>query len=659
MSLVAVNDRCNLGCTFCGIARSGRVDTVAVDRAIRGVAAQGGGRITFGGGEPTLEARLAAWLHLARDLGIAERQIETNGLRFADPAFLVRSVEAGLTAARVMLPAATAATWAEVTQTPADRAQVLLDLAWQGARALLEAGVAVSAVVPVGRANGLELEAIVLRARQSLPGLQTLVLRPLTFRPEDAEEARRQALPLPALAERLAAAVEAGRAVLVDTAEIDVRIDGSNGLPLCAFAAAPEAIAALVGSVARPASRPAACRECALVERCGGQDLGDAAAHGAFAVQPYRSPPRRLRARSGDEPILLYSEGLPSQRSRTGAGTGAGAGAGAGAEAGTGPGAGAGTGAGTEAGAGPGASTTKAEIRVTMPCNQACTFCFVNRDAPDATLAELEAAVDAAIAWPVGAIVFTGGEPTLSPHLAGLIARAAGSGVLVGIQTNALRLADGPLADRLVDAGLHHAHVSLHAADPARSLAITGHGTPTETMRGARRLADRGVDLSVSLVLCRENLGHIAETMRFLNAHVPEAVVVVSVAREQPGVERPWPGTLLRYSEAAPGFVEALTVARQLGQAVLSAGTCALPPCVLPEAARLEFLDAVAFPRRLASWRRVRAEDRFDDAALRGRRFLPVCDACSLREACPGIHAEYVQRFGDGEFKAVAAGPAP
>ena len=248
-------------------------------------------------------------------------------------------------------------------------------------------------------------------------------------------------------------------------------------------------------------------------------------------------------------------------------------------------------------------------------------------------------------------------EPTLSVHLATLVERVARGGVACrGIQTNALRLADGPLVDQLVDAGLNHAHVSLHAADPGRYKAITGFGEPTDAALGARRLVERGVDVSISLVVCQANADHMSDTLRFIRDAVGEVRVVLSVAREQLGVPRPWDQTLIRYTEAAHALVEALDLCPELGLSVDSAGTCSMPPCVLPEDALARHGDVLLVGHREMTWEGVEEAGAEGDHAV-SNEFVAACEQCALRDRCPGIQRTYLERRGAEEFQAISHWP--
>ena len=333
---------------------------------------------------------------------------------------------------------------------------------------------------------------------------------------------------------------------------------------------------------------------------------------GAWSVEPFRRIPPSLVRNQTPEPVALHSPGLPSGRYGFG---------------------------------------RKAEIRVVMPCNQDCTFCFVNREAPSPELAALERAVDEAVESGVKAIVFTGGEPTLSRHLSTLVARAARAEVPCrGIQTNALRLADGDLVDELVSAGLNHAHVSLHAVDPVRYRRITGFGEPADAARGARRMVEAGVEVSISLVICQANVDHMTPTLDFIRAEVGPVKVVLSVAREQHGLQRPWEDTLLTYKDSASAMIEALERGREIGLKVGSAGTCSMPPCVLPADKLASHAESVLVQHRTMTWEAPDESASNSDANV----FVAACEDCSLRPRCPGIQRTYLERRGDGEFRALA-----
>ena len=612
-TFVPINDVCNLGCSFCGIRREG----AAHDDELRArLGSAGEGRVTFGGGEPTVDDRLPDLLEVARESGAEGVVVETNGAHAADPDYARALVEHGLTHARLMLLSNRAETYERVAAVGE-----ACELAWSGGRALLDAGASVSVVVPVCQGNVDELVELVEDVAARLSEVEALTLRPVFFSVPQREgphaddiraRAAREMVRLEVLAPALIAAVRRAQEL-----DLEIHVDAADGLPLCALRDALEALDRVRPPRGGQVERREECLGCAMLERCGGQGPMDAALFGAATLRPFDRIPPALIRNPTFEPVFLRSPGLPA------------------------PGFGFGD---------------KVEIRVVMPCNQDCTFCFVNREAPSPDLETLEAGVDQAIASGAQAIVYTGGEPTLSKHLPALIRRATEGGVPCrGIQTNALRLADGPLAEALIDAGLNHAHVSLHAADSRRYQAITGFGEPEDAARGARRLVDAGVDVSISLVICQENADHMEPTLRFIREEVGPVRVVLSVAREQLGVPRPWDQTLVRYTEAAQAVVEALDVGPALGLIMDSAGTCSMPPCVLPREAIERHADVLLVGHRVMTWEgETEARDEAGDDHAVSNEFVATCQECGFRERCPGIQRTYLERRGDSEFQAVA-----
>lgn len=562
---------------------------------------------------------LPEWIAAARALGYVHVAIETDAVHFASPRHVTAVVEAGLTHAQVTMPAASERVYARVTRRPG-----VTESAWRGTRQLMEQGVSVSLLTRVWPANAAELPAILERAAAELPSLERVLLRPgaLPKRVEavlaemDEDKAWRfiqnAVLTIPQLAELLPPIVEQANRL-----GVPLTIEPAGRLPLCAFPSKSDAISCVKSNKGQSEVHPD-CVGCALTDRCEWQGPVTGI-DAAFRVAPFRTVPLVVRRSSRAEPVMIFSGTGPSFRRPV---------------------------------------SSSAEIRVTMPCNQRCTFCFVNRDAPDASREELERSVDEAVARGVGAVIFTGGEPTLSPHLPDLIARTTAQGVPVrGIQTNALKLAEGDLADRLVDAGLTLAHVSLHAVDPGKYLAITGYGTPEQAARGAQRLAERGVEVTWSLVINQANGDHVGETVRFLHQKVPDSAVVLSVARETPDLHRPWDDTLLSYGEASRALVEGLRVGEAIGVPVYGAGNCAFPPCLLSSDELERFGERVALGLQKREWKSVRSSENFEEVE-RGRQFVPSCGDCAIKSRCQGIGRAYLDRFGSAEFVPVRNAPS-
>lgn len=90
---------CNLACTYCTITDEMRRRSAPVDRiaaAIDRASARGIRDIAFTGGEPTIFRELPGLVRYAKRRGFEHVKVASNGLRYADAAYLERILEVGV-----------------------------------------------------------------------------------------------------------------------------------------------------------------------------------------------------------------------------------------------------------------------------------------------------------------------------------------------------------------------------------------------------------------------------------------------------------------------------------------------------------------------------------------------------------------------------------
>ena len=224
-------------------------------------------------------------------------------------------------------------------------------------------------------------------------------------------------------------------------------------------------------------------------------------------------------------------------------------------------------------------------------------------------------------------LTFVGGEPTLHPNLAALIASARAAGFSrVGIQTNARRLADRQYLQSLVDAGLSDVHVSLHGSEAAVHDYHTGvEGSFTEAMNGLAASVSKRLPVVAVSVLARSNFRSLSGLPTLLKARGVQAwlVEVPWVAgRARDAFDRVVP----RLGLALPFALHALSTAAKVSLPSFVRGA---PHCLLgPFAAR-------ALPSE-------------------PRAYGAACEACAAKPRCPGVDPAYLERFGGDELRAVA-----
>jgi len=168
-------------------------------------------------------------------------------------------------------------------------------------------------------------------------------------------------------------------------------------------------------------------------------------------------------------------------------------------------------------------------LELTKSCNLFCAHCYegagTNHPHPD-TLPSMEREHISLEQWKdilaegaqLGAkrVQFTGGEPTLYPGLMELIEYAWSCRYRdIEVFTNATRLEDS-LLRQWASSGVRVA-LSFYSFDPETHNKITGRtGSFHQTVQGIRAILAHNIPVRVAIVLMRDNLSHLTDTVEFL-----------------------------------------------------------------------------------------------------------------------------------------------
>lgn len=258
-------------------------------------------------------------------------------------------------------------------------------------------------------------------------------------------------------------------------------------------------------------------------------------------------------------------------------------------------------------------------------CNQNCWFCNARRPAEDPNFVA-RPAVRRRIADARGAeaseIVLTGGEPMLRSDIVDLVRRAADGGARVILETNAA-LIDRSRAADLAAAGLAGARVQLTAWGAADADAITRDpGGFEAALRGIRALAAAGVSVEVSTPVARRNLALVAALPReIVGAELPVSGMVLVIPTTAPEASE-----CAALHEIAAAVVAVADSARRVGLALRLDPATYVPPCIFERAERVAHLYALN-----------RGNATRPDFA-----HVAACEACLVRDRCPGFPRELV-----------------
>jgi MoaA/NifB/PqqE/SkfB family radical SAM enzyme len=606
---VALTRECNLACNFCSArgveGRPGRQRAAQAIAAVRRVAREGAVELVLGGAEPTLEWYLDDLVALARSLRFERIVLETNAVALADRGRAEALARAGISTARVALNAFDA--------TIADHVNGVagaLERTLAGARALLDAGVAVELAVALLPGNRGALARVVEEAEERLPASRARVERvvarhilagPGLHAPLSVADAARE------LAEGARAASRAGLAL--------VTAPGSAPPP-CVFDDLASVAGMLhlseglveAGEASRDHARIPLCEGCGARHVCPGPRREVAAEVAAIGRRVPSGAPGVPLARERER-VLRELRSVLFKTGRDGA------------------------------------VEEQRVLRINFHCNQACDFCFVSRELPAPEEALLEAEL-VEVARRGASLAISGGEPTLNPRLVAYLARARELGIdPVQLQTNAIKMSDPAYTAELVAAGLRNAFVSLHGTTAATSDRVTAApGTFVKTVEGIKNLRRAGVSVCLNFVLCAYNAAELAELPDFVAREIlavpgaPAELNFSFVAAGSENVPRDT-GLVPRFSDVAWALEAALDRARALGLPFLGFDSqCGVPACFLPEDVRAAwFLEDLP----------AEEVDAFAGAFRKGE----ACSRCALTRRCYGLRAAYADTYGTGELR--------
>jgi radical SAM protein with 4Fe4S-binding SPASM domain len=159
------------------------------------------------------------------------------------------------------------------------------------------------------------------------------------------------------------------------------------------------------------------------------------------------------------------------------------------------------------------------DLAITYRCNNDCAHCYNARERtfPELHTENWKHILDQLWALGVPHIVFTGGEATLRNDLPELIAHAESNGQITGLNTNARRLTDPKYVQRLVDAGLDHAQITVESCDEQiHDEMMRAKGAFRQTIQGLKNILNTRLYVMTNTTMLRSNVHKIPETLDFL-----------------------------------------------------------------------------------------------------------------------------------------------
>ncbi len=297
-------------------------------------------------------------------------------------------------------------------------------------------------------------------------------------------------------------------------------------------------------------------------------------------------------------------------------------------------------------------ASTRADVTVTLECNNACRFC------PRPTLRHLHVDTAKGLEQRLAAlrrestqITLSGGEVTVLPDLTALVSRCRALGFeQIGIITNGRRLADADLARGLVEAGLTGACVTVYDLRPAVHDALTGRpGSLVESLRGLDNLLALArevpaLQVRINTLLCVDNADGLVALLRELADR---------------GVNRMLVGDMLLSERYPTGLVpqRIVALAREVAADPLLAKVAVelrgFPPCLLRGVHGVEVqpheVDTVMLEQA--------DRDAYFAQFNQSFEHVEACAGCALLARCPGVQKRAVEQHGSAHVVPITALP--
>jgi len=281
-------------------------------------------------------------------------------------------------------------------------------------------------------------------------------------------------------------------------------------------------------------------------------------------------------------------------------------------------------------------------IRINGHCNMSCSFCFVDRTAPDFDTGQLRGEIQQMADNGTRHLVLSGGEPTLHPQLAELIrfAKSTGAFDVIEMQSNGVKCAELDYARELVEAGLDKVTFSLHSVDAEHSDSITRLPNAfAKTVQSIHNFRELGILTQIAHVITKANYQELPTTMRYLREEFPaeggHLSICLAIAQGISDLVFEW--VIPTFSEIKPYVSEALDYCLETGVGFGGMiGQGGYPPCMLDGDLRYyaHVLDQV--------YKSADSSDQFHKPDR--------CRECSFDQHCLGPRKSYVEHYGDAEI---------
>lgn len=294
------------------------------------------------------------------------------------------------------------------------------------------------------------------------------------------------------------------------------------------------------------------------------------------------------------------------------------------------------------------------DLKVGFSCINDCRFCVVvdKRKFPDKTTEQIKKELEDAYGDGLREIVFTGGEFTIRDDVFEIVKFAKNLGFLnIQAQTNGRRFSSLEFCKKILLAGMTTFCPSLHGHNAQIHDYLTRcQGSFRQTVLGIyniKKLTQGRVKIRTNTVINKYNfkfLPQIAELLIKLGVNQYQFAFIHALSKDRDRFRDLVP----RKSEVVPYLIKGLELGIKRGLIVMAE---AMPLCLMRGYEK--YASEFYIPPTEVKERGLTIKN-FEEVRIREAKLkFSQCPVCKYNTVCEGPWKEYVDYYGDEEFKPV------
>lgn len=289
------------------------------------------------------------------------------------------------------------------------------------------------------------------------------------------------------------------------------------------------------------------------------------------------------------------------------------------------------------------------EILLGFKCNLKCLFCSTyNRKESDwISIKSVKQIIDKAIKNKAWVISFSGGEPTLYPHIIEAVEYSRKKGIkFIQIITNGIKTRDYKFSKKLIKAGLNEVKFSLHSINKKIHDKIVGYdGAFDSILKSVENFNKLGIKIAFNFAINKLNYKELPVFTELMHRYSITGFCFMFSFYEGNMLNNP--SISVSYSDVLPYLKTTLKYIKQKKILIETKMLNNFPPCVIPE--YIDLISDWKLDNNIYSKIYDNRKNKNNPSSSRKTK-IKACRKCLYNKLCNGIDNGYLDKYGGSEF---------